>query len=120
MSMYDIQATDGELGHVGDFVVDDQTWAIRYLVIDTRNWSPGKKVLVSPKWIERVSWDESKVFVNLSRETIKKSPEYTEESLLNRTTRPDSTGIMIARDIGSTNRLPRCIRGDDAFRRKYL
>jgi uncharacterized protein YrrD len=84
VSTYDIQAVDGELGHVGDFVIDDQTWAIRYLIIDTRNWWPGKKVLVSPKWIERVSWDESKVFVNLSRETIKKSPEFTEGSLLNR------------------------------------
>jgi hypothetical protein len=81
---YNIQAADGELGHVGDFVIDDQTWAIRYIIIDTRNWWPGKKVLVSPKWIERASWNESKVFVNLSRETIKKSPEYTEESLLNR------------------------------------
>jgi uncharacterized protein YrrD len=84
VSTYTIQAADGELGHVGDFVIDDQAWAIRYLIIDTRNWWPGKKVLISPKWIERVSWDESKVFVNLSRETIKKSPEFTEESLLNR------------------------------------
>jgi hypothetical protein len=84
VSAYDIQAVDGELGHVGDFVIDDQTWAIRYLIIDTRNWWPGKKVLVSPKWIKRVSWEESKVFVDLSRETIKKSPEYAEESLLNR------------------------------------
>ena len=79
-----IQATDGEIGHVEDFIIDDQTWAIRYLVIGTRNWWPGKKVLVSPRWIERVSWSESKVFVNLSRETIKQSPEYTEESLLTR------------------------------------
>lgn len=81
---YHIQATDGEIGHVEDFIIDDETWAIRYLVVATRNWWPGKKVLVSPQWIERVSWDESKVFVNLSRETIKQSPEYTEESLLTR------------------------------------
>jgi uncharacterized protein YrrD len=73
-----IQAADGEIGHVDDFIIDDETWAIRYLIIDTRNWWPGKKVLVSPQWIERVSWSESKVFVNLSRETIKQSPEYTE------------------------------------------
>ena len=79
---HNIQATDGEIGHVDDFIVDDATWAIRYLVIDTRNWWPGKKVLLSPKWIERVSWDESKVFVNLLREQIKQSPEYTEESLI--------------------------------------
>ena len=79
-----IQAADGEIGHVEDFMIDDETWAIRYLIVDTRNWWPGKKVLVSPQWIERVSWSESKVFVNLSRETIKQSPEYTDDSLLTR------------------------------------
>jgi len=79
-----IQASDGEIGHVEDFIVDDETWAIRYLIINTKNWWPGKKVLVSPQWIERVSWNESKVFVNLPRETIKLSPEYTDESLLTR------------------------------------
>ncbi len=81
---YYIQANDGEIGHVEDFIIDDQTWAIRYLVIDTKNWWPGKKVLVSPQWIDRVSWGESKVFVNLSQDVIKRSPEYTEESLLNK------------------------------------
>jgi uncharacterized protein YrrD len=84
VSGHHIQAADGDIGHVDDFIIDDETWAIRYLVIDTRNWWPGKKVLVSPRWIERVSWSESKVFVNLPRETIKQSPEYTEESLLTR------------------------------------
>jgi len=81
---YEIQAIDGEIGHVEDFIIDDETWAIRYLVVATRNWWPGKKVLISPQWIERVSWNESKVFVNLSRDAIKQSPEYTEESLLTR------------------------------------
>jgi sporulation protein YlmC with PRC-barrel domain len=87
---YHIQTIDGEIGHVEDFIVDDETWAIRYLIVDTRNWWPGKKVLISPKWIERVSWSESKVFVNLTRETIKQSPEYTEESLI---TRDYETGL---------------------------
>ena len=81
MSGHSIQASDGEIGHVDDFIVDDETWAIRYLVIDTRNWWPGKKVLISPQWIERVSWSELKVFVNLTREAIKQSPEYLDESL---------------------------------------
>jgi len=90
VSGYHIQAADGEIGHVEDFIIDDETWAIRYLIIDTRNWWPGKKVLVSPQWIERVSWSESTVFVNQSRETIKQSPEYTEESLL---TRDYETGL---------------------------
>jgi hypothetical protein len=76
-----IQAADGGIGHVEDFIIDDETWAIRYLIVNTHNWWPGKKVLISPKWIERVSWIESKVFVNLLRETIKHSPEYTDETL---------------------------------------
>jgi uncharacterized protein YrrD len=84
VSGYHIQGADGEIGHVEDFIIDDETWAIRYLIINTRNWWPGKKVLVSPKWIEHINWIESKVFINLPRETIKQSPEYTEESLLTR------------------------------------
>jgi len=84
MSGHYIQASDGEIGHVDDFIIDDETWAIRYLIIATRNWWPGKKILLSPQWIERVSWSESKVFVNLPRETIRQSPEYTDESLLTR------------------------------------
>jgi uncharacterized protein YrrD len=84
VSGHNIQAIDGEIGHVEDFIVDDETWAIRYLIVDTRNWWPGKKVLIAPQWIERVSWSESKVFVNLNRESIKQSPEYTKESLVTR------------------------------------
>src|SRR5512133_1628062 len=79
VSGYHIQALDGEIGHVEDFIIDDETWTIRYLVVDTRNWWPGKKVLVSPHWIENVSWSESKIYVDLPLEVIKQSPEYTEE-----------------------------------------
>lgn len=53
-----------------------RTWAIRYLVVDTRNWWPGKKVLVAPQWIAEVSWDEATVTVDLARGTIKDAPEY--------------------------------------------
>ena len=84
VSGHHLQALDGELGHVWDFIIDDETWAIRYLIIDTHNWWPGKKVLVALQWIERVSWGERKVFVNLSRDTIKESPEYTGEFDLTR------------------------------------
>jgi hypothetical protein len=87
---YHIQAKDGEIGHVEDFVIDDKTWAIRYMIVDTRNWWPGKQILVSPQWIEEIAWGEAKVFVNLSRETIQQGPEYTEES---RITRNYETGL---------------------------
>ena len=79
-----VHATDGEIGHVDDFIIDDQTWAIRYLIIDTQNWWPGKKVLVAPQWIENISRSEAEVFINLSRDAIKQSPEYTETALLTR------------------------------------
>lgn len=84
VSGYHIQATDGEIGHIDDFVIDDETWAIRYLIVDTRNWLPGKKILISPQWIDRVSWSESKVFIKLDRATIQQAPEYTEDFLLDR------------------------------------
>lgn len=79
-----IQALDGEIGHVHDFIIDNKNWAIRYLIIDTKNWWGGKKILISPHWIDRISWDELKVYVNLSQEIIKQSPQYSEDFLLNR------------------------------------
>jgi hypothetical protein len=84
VSGYHIQAVDGEIDHVEDFLVDEETWSIRYMVVDTRNWWPGKKVLVSPQWIESISREESKVHVDLSRETIKDGPEYDESAPVTR------------------------------------
>lgn len=84
VSTYHIHASDGDIGHVADFIIDDETWAIRYIIIDTKNWWPGKKVLISPQWIEKINFDESKVYINLKRETIQQSPEYTDESMINR------------------------------------
>ena len=79
-----IQATDGEIGHVEDFIIDTENWSIRYFLIDTKNWWPGKHVLVATQWISRVSWNESTVFVDLSRSNIRSSPEYKENALLTR------------------------------------
>lgn len=84
VSDYNVQALDDTIGHVDDFVIDDVTWEIIYLEIDTKNWLLGRKILISPRWIERISWNESKVFLNLSCEEIKQSPEYTDESILDR------------------------------------
>ncbi len=81
---YSIEATDGEIGHLDGFVVDDQAWAIRYIEVATRNWWPGKKVLVSPAWIKEVRWLESKVSVGLSREAIQNGPEYDEATPITR------------------------------------
>ena len=81
---YHIEATDGDIGHLDAFIVDDEAWAIRYIEVATRNWWPGKKVLVSPAWIERVSWTDSKVSVGLSREAIQNGPEYFESMPITR------------------------------------
>lgn len=81
---YKIRGTDGDIGHIDDFVIDDKNWAIRYLIIDTKDLWPAKKVLISPKWIERIDWTHSVAFVNVSCEDIMKSPEYTESFSLTR------------------------------------
>lgn len=75
---YSIEATDGEIGHVDGFLVDDEAWAIRYLELATRDWWPGKRVLISPAWIERLSWTGSRVYIGLSREAIRSAPAYSE------------------------------------------
>jgi sporulation protein YlmC with PRC-barrel domain len=76
VSEYEIHAQDGEIGHVEDFVVDDEKWRIRYLVVVTRNWFPGKRVLLSPDWVEEISADEREIFVTVARSTIKAAPDY--------------------------------------------
>ena len=81
---YYIEANDGDIGHVDDFLVDDENWTIRYVVVDTRNWWPGKKVLISPEWIRSVSWTDSRVYVDLSRDAIKNGPEYDPSAPLSR------------------------------------
>ena len=81
---YGIEASDGSIGHVDDLLVDDVSWTIRYLVVDTRNWWPGKKVIIAPSWINRVSWSEQMVHVDLPRARIKESPEYVPSDELTR------------------------------------
>ncbi len=78
---YHVHAKDGMIGHIEEFIIDEDTWSIRYLVIDTIDWWPAKHVLISPQWIEEVSWAKTTVFVNVSREKIKMSAEYSPESL---------------------------------------
>jgi hypothetical protein len=81
---YHIQAEDGEIGHVEDFIVEDDVWTIRYMIIDTRNWLPGRKVLVSPGWISSLNWAENKVGISLTVEAIKNGPEFDPSKPVNR------------------------------------
>jgi sporulation protein YlmC with PRC-barrel domain len=73
---YHIEATDGELGHIDDFLVDDESWAIRYAVVDTSNWWFGRKVVVDPTLIRDVNWSGRKVSVDISRQSLKKSTPF--------------------------------------------
>lgn len=75
---YALHATDGLFGHVSDFLVDDESWTLRYLVVDTRTlWLGGKHVLVSTQWLSEVSWTERSVFVELPSDAVRTSPEWT-------------------------------------------
>jgi hypothetical protein len=73
---YYIHARDGDIGHVEDFLVEPEAWAIRYMVVATRNWLPGRKVLISPQWIEDISWSENMVHLDLLQAQLKNAPEY--------------------------------------------
>ncbi len=76
VSGYNIHATDGDIGHVSGFLVDDETWTIRYLIINTSNWWMGHKVLIAPRWIKGVHWSDQTVAVDFTRDAIKKAPAY--------------------------------------------
>lgn len=81
---YHIHASDGDIGRVETMLVDEATWAIRYLVIDTGNWWTGHKVLIPPEWIREVSWADSSVTLALTRDTVQNSPRYESSEDLNR------------------------------------
>ncbi|MCM2276921.1 MAG: PRC-barrel domain-containing protein [Oligoflexia bacterium] len=74
---YGIEAIDGEFGDVEDFLIEPRSWVIRYLVIDTASWWPSKKTLVSPSWIDSLSWHQRKLRTDLSRATIRSGPFYS-------------------------------------------
>lgn len=73
---YHIQTDDGSLGHVVDFMMDDESWAVTHLVVETGHWFAGKEIVITPAHVTRISYDESKVFVNLTREAIQQAPEF--------------------------------------------
>lgn len=71
-----IEARDGSIGHVEDFIIDDDNWSVRYAIVDTVNWWPGRKVLIAPQWIREISWSKETVAVDLTRDQIETAPEY--------------------------------------------
>ncbi len=82
---YRIDANDGHIGHVEDYIVEEETWTIRYVIVDTRNWLPGgKKVLISPDWTSAIQWQKKELVVDLTKDAIKNAPEYDPSVPINR------------------------------------
>lgn len=81
---YHVGASDNGIGHLDDFIVDDDNWTIRYLVVDTGVELIGKMVLVHPSWVREINWSAERVLVNLSRDLIKNSPAYDPSVPLNK------------------------------------
>ncbi|MBK9444229.1 MAG: PRC-barrel domain-containing protein [Comamonadaceae bacterium] len=75
MKDYAIGATDGEIGHVVDFFFDDQSWVIRYLVVETGSWLMSRKVLISPFALQDADWMHKRLPVQITREQVKHSPD---------------------------------------------
>lgn len=73
---YTVHGADGVIGHVDDFLLNDRTWGIAYLVVDSRKWLPGRKVLVATSWVDEVGWKHARIQVSLSRAAVKSSPAY--------------------------------------------
>lgn len=87
---YHIHASDGDIGHVSGLLIDDETWAVRYLIVDTSNWWLGHQMLVAPQWIESVSWGDRTVSVKLTRQAVKDAPVFDPTGTL---TREDETRL---------------------------
>ncbi len=87
ISGYHIETTDGQLGHLRDFIVDDKTWHIEYLVIEMHSWLSGKKVLIERKHIKDIKWAGSKVLVDVTKVTLEDSPAYEESAFFQPETR---------------------------------
>ena len=79
---YHILAKDGEIGHAEDFLFDDESWRIKYLLVDTSNWRLDKKVIVPPTLIRDIVWAERQIVVDLEREAIQTSPMFDPETLV--------------------------------------
>jgi uncharacterized protein YrrD len=81
---YRIESTDGEIGHVSGLLVDEQTWVIRYMVVNTSKWWLGHQVLIAPQWIDDFHWAEQSVSVHLTQHEVKTSPPFTSTQEFNR------------------------------------
>jgi hypothetical protein len=69
-----IHAKDGEIGHIENFLVDDDSWGVRYLIVDTSNWWFGRHVLISPLAVRAIDWPANKVDLDVTKAQVQSSP----------------------------------------------
>ncbi len=81
---YHIHASDGDIGHVEGLLIDEKTWSIRYMVVNTSNWWLGRTVLIAPPWVDNVRWADRTVRITMTRDAIKGAPHYDASEELNR------------------------------------
>ena len=79
-----VQATDGRVGVVDDLIVDDDCWLVRYVVLDTGRWFPGRKVILSTSWLKHASEDDPTLLMDLTSEAVKDGPTYDPGVPINR------------------------------------
>ena len=73
---YKIHTNEGEVGHVTDFIVHAESWAITHLIVETGHWYSGKEIAIAPKHVERINDEDSKVFMDVTRTAMLEAPEY--------------------------------------------
>lgn len=81
---YSIAARDGKIGHIEDLIVDPVNWSIRFVIVDTRDWLPGRKVPLSPRWFERFDWSTHSAVCDLPKQVIENAPAFDPSKTLDR------------------------------------
>jgi hypothetical protein len=76
MMHYHVQAMDSEVGHLDSILIDEDTWAIHYAVVNTQSWWPGQKVLASPEIIKDISWGDAKIHIDMNQRDLQSAPPF--------------------------------------------
>lgn len=80
---YHVHATDGNIGHVEDFLVESESWAVRYLIVNTSNWWVGQHVLISPYAVKEVDWSDHRIGLDIARDKVRSSPSWNPADTIN-------------------------------------
>ena len=104
---YHLQATDGPIGHVENCLVEDATWDIRYLIIDTKNWWPGQHLLMSPHAVRKISWSDHEVTLDVTRDKIKAGPTWDPAGTIDKDYETRLHGYYGWPGFGSSGRIAR-------------